>query len=198
MPYLRDRCMARQSTEYLRCNDESNDMTAQVHERLILDGKHTTMTCCPPVRFAHPRLVIAIHKKPDLIIGSSACWRGYVGSWELKQGKLYLIGVRGHFEISDGQPIFAEWVTGVLRVPQGRQLMYVHMGFESVYAKDLYIQIVNGVETKRCVIDNRGFPHLVWWRKLLQSVHRPRVRRFGWHRLQDHTLLVNEFNNNPW
>ena len=40
-------------------------------------------------------------------------------------------------------------------MPQGELLHYVHMGFGSIYEKELHIKIEAGVVTKQRVIDNR-------------------------------------------
>ena len=57
--------------------------------------------------------------------------------------------------ISD-EPIFAHWFSGVLRVPQGEILCYVHRGFGSVYEKEICVRIKHGVVLKSWVRDNRG------------------------------------------
>ena len=44
-----------------------------------------------------------------------------------------------------GDRVFAHWYSGTLRVPQGRQLKYVHMGYASTYERDLMLQIERGV-----------------------------------------------------
>ena len=38
-------------------------------------------------------------------------------------------------------------------------LQYVHMGFNTVYEKELHIRVENGIVTKTEVIDNRGKEH---------------------------------------
>lgn len=45
--------------------------------------------------------------------------------------------------------VFAEWFTGVLRVPQGRQVEYVHAGFASRYEGYLLLQIERGRVVRR-------------------------------------------------
>jgi len=44
--------------------------------------------------------------------------------------------------------LFAEWYTGTLRIPTGPQMEYVHGGFESKYATELFIDVKGGVVTK--------------------------------------------------
>ena len=41
--------------------------------------------------------------------------------------------------------VFAHWYSGVLRIPQGELLEYVHAGYGSIYEKDLLIDVENGV-----------------------------------------------------
>lgn len=47
----------------------------------------------------------------------------------------------------------------MLRVPLGKQLQYVHMGFGTVYEKEVHIKIENGVVAGTRTIDNRGKKH---------------------------------------
>lgn len=86
---------------------------------------------------------------------NTALWRGYVGTWEIVNNRLYLIALSGEF--IDGSPVnleaifpgypervFAHWYSGLLRIPQGELLKYVHMGFGSIYKSDLFININKG------------------------------------------------------
>ena len=137
-------------------------MTAQVGEKLIYEGEEMWMTSCPPLPLPHPRIAALSFEqigKADgvpSIVFSTACWRQYVGTWELRGGRLYLSKVEGRYKIIGGEPIFAEWFSGALRVPRGEVLSYVHMGFESVYEEDFWLTIENGVLVKSWTVDNRG------------------------------------------
>jgi len=44
--------------------------------------------------------------KPDFEFSSTALWRGYVGEWDLKDGRLYLIKFTGSLE--GGRPATLE------------------------------------------------------------------------------------------
>jgi len=77
-------------------------MTAQFHEILIFNGEPMGMAFCPPLPLHDPSLVEltreeidALRKHTlgkgeskremrDLILGSTACWRRYRGTWESK------------------------------------------------------------------------------------------------------------------
>lgn len=133
-------------------------MTAQVHERLILDGKKISMVFCPPLPENDSRITTLNDDEIDNgdIIFSSACWREYIGTWEIKNQKFYLVNLEGRYKLSENNPIFADWFTGTLRIPQGKMLHYVHMGYGSVFERELYTKIENGIVTKSKIIDNQN------------------------------------------
>ena len=93
---------------------------------------------------------------PSFDCNCSALWRGYVGHWEIVEDRLYLIGLAG--SLADGTDVilatvfpdfpdrvFAHWYSGTIRLPQGKQLEYVHAGFGSIYQWDLFLDIDRGV-----------------------------------------------------
>jgi hypothetical protein len=90
---------------------------------------------------------------------STACWRGYQAEWIIIDGQLYLTGIfsccfyedkiKADLKILFGNKFIdgkvkAEWVSGHIIAPQGKQLYYVHMGYESLYEKELEFQFKNG------------------------------------------------------
>jgi hypothetical protein len=142
-------------------------MTAQVHERLIFEGEETSMAFCPPLPENHPRILsaapgAAARDASDSILNSTACWRRYQGTWKLEDGRFYLVDLRGRFRLSPGEPLLADWFTGVIRIPRGELLQYVHMGFGSVYEEEIHVKIERGVVTASRTIDNRGKEHDPW------------------------------------
>src|SRR5262245_15493283 len=117
-------------------------VTAQIHELLLLNGEWTSMAFVPPLPEGHPRIAVASEEKQRAapgILFSTACWRQYRGSWEIKDGRLSLIAVEGRFELLGEGPLFADWFSGVLRVPKGKVIAYVHMGFGSVFEEEVHI-----------------------------------------------------------
>jgi hypothetical protein len=134
-------------------------VTAQVHEKLVLDGQPLTMAFCPPIPVDHPRIVeldrAQASRDAPPVINSTACWRGYIGSWEIKDGLFYLAGLQGRLRLTGIGPLLADWFSGILRVPQGKILHYVHMGFGSIYEYEEHIKIETGRVVARRRIDNR-------------------------------------------
>ena len=142
--------------------------TAQIPELLVYEGKEEAMFSCPEIPESNSRVRVLseeeFHGKIadetiNPIISSTACWRQYFGSWEIKDKGLFLISITGRLELAGEGPLFADWFSGALRIPKGEQLEYVHMGFESVYEEDLIIYVENGVVTNTEIIDNRKKQH---------------------------------------
>ncbi|MCQ2093255.1 MAG: hypothetical protein MJY85_11325 [Fibrobacter sp.] len=139
-------------------------MTAQIHERLILNGKSMTMACSPAipkkvdvVTLSNNELRAEIAaRKVSSFVESSACWRGYIGTWEIKDNMLFLNKLEGRYKLISPTPIFASWFTGELKIPKGRIVRYVHGEFYSLYRKELYIHIEKGR-----VIGKRNVRHSV-------------------------------------
>jgi hypothetical protein len=136
-------------------------MTAQVPEDLIYCGVVMAMASCPELPVGHPRLVLVPEheldrKEIDPIILSTACWRQYIGTWEIREGCLYLVNLRGRWKLQGSDPLFADWFSGMLRIPQGALLEYVHMGFGSVFEQELHLKVERGLVTAEQRVDNRG------------------------------------------
>jgi hypothetical protein len=127
-------------------------MTAQIGERLLLDGKEHVM-CTEPLAVYFPLAGI----ESNFQVNCSALWRGYVGLWEIIDSRLYLVELNGTLldgktpasleSLFPGFPdrVFAHWYTGQLRVPTGKLLQYVHGGYASTYESDVLIEVSKGV-----------------------------------------------------
>lgn len=126
-------------------------MTAQIAERLLYQGETVSM-CINPLSdyFAMGG------ECPPFQWNCTALWRGYVGQWEIRDDRLYLMALHGTLE--DGTTaslasvfpdfpdrVFAHWYSGTLRIPQGKRLQYVHMGYASTHERDLLLEIERGV-----------------------------------------------------
>jgi len=54
---------------------------------------------------------------------------------------------------ASNMPLFASWYSGMLRVPQGKELNYVHGGFGSLSERDLIIAVESGVVIRRWTVN---------------------------------------------
>ena len=136
-------------------------MTAQVHETLIYDGNETSMAFCPPLPENNPRVKMLTDEEIEEddasgIVFSTACWRQYIGTWEIKGGRFYLRGIEGRYQLGGSEPLFADWFTGVLRIPRGEMLQYVHMGYGSVFEEEVHVKIEQGVVTNTKVVPQQN------------------------------------------
>lgn len=111
-------------------------MTAQEPEILIFNGKKMMMT-------TNPSIDEKVIPKPFGLGLKTSNYRGYIGTWEIKDGKLYLNDVEGGY--MKEKPIFADWVSHPLHVWGGNLLRYVHAGYGSMYEQDIIFEIENGV-----------------------------------------------------
>lgn len=135
-------------------------MTAQVPETLIYEGQKHSM-CAEPLAMYFQLM----NMKVKFLALNSACWRGYRGTWEVKDDRLYLVDFQGQINfgqtanlemIFPGFPdrVFAHWFTGRVRLPQGRLLEYIHGGYASTYEKDLFLTFENGVLKSKFLKEN--------------------------------------------
>ena len=126
-------------------------MTAQIAEKLRYQGDSLAM-CTNPLGdyFAMGGIY------PHFESHCTALWRGYVGSWEIVDDRLYLIDLNG--TLGDGteaslatifpefpDTVFAHWYSGTIRLPQGKQIESVHMGYGSTFERDLLLDVERGV-----------------------------------------------------
>ena len=135
-------------------------MTEQLHENLIYEGEDMTMPSCSSLPHDHPAIVQLSDEEfeyqfSDTILLSSACWRGYIATWEIKKNQLYLIAVKGRYQMDGAEPIFADWFSGILRIPKGERLKNKALGLLSAHELELHIKINQGMVTKSEVIGSR-------------------------------------------
>jgi hypothetical protein len=52
-------------------------------------------------------------------------------------------------------PVFAKWFSGIIRVPMGEILEYIHMGYCSLYEEDMYLYFIHGILTDKMIKNNR-------------------------------------------
>lgn len=126
-------------------------MTAQLAETLHYQGEDMEM-CANPLcdYFAMGGF------NPRFASYSTDLWRGYVGRWEIIDGRLYLVELHGTLEDGTEASVttifpdsphraFAHWYSGTIRVPQGKELEYVHRGYDSIFERDLLLDVERGV-----------------------------------------------------
>ena len=135
-------------------------MTAQIREIIEFNGKRTVMATEPLLPYLKGRKDISFNAR------STACWRGYLGIWEINDKSLFLVKLKGYVdedykkvELGDIFPgkkeVFADWFSGEIRISQGELLQYIHMGYQSMFEKDLILEFKRGILMNEKIVDNR-------------------------------------------
>jgi uncharacterized protein (TIGR02996 family) len=140
-------------------DNERNLMTAQFGEILRYQGEEHSLFSNPLERYFERS-----GTRPRFSGMNTACWRGYVATWEFQDNVLFLTDINARvdekevtvadlFPGSDGR-VRAVWVTDLFRVPQGDCVNYVHMGYGSIYERDLFLSVWEGRLVLAEVVDN--------------------------------------------
>jgi len=151
--------------------------TEQSPERLIFEGKEVMCENYPLESFFEKQS----HRPDWLTETNTACWRGYIGLWEIKDGFLFLTKLERdewtdpakdsevmditHRVFPDAKPpIRADWYSGSIHVPKGKILRTE--GFTSIYERYVVLSFKNGVlsSTKTLNMHVKPLPH--WKRKI--------------------------------
>jgi hypothetical protein len=145
-------------------------MTAQAAEILHYKGRELAL-CAEPLDLYLENNNIRFDSETIANSGTiticSACWRGYIGEWLIENRRLYLIGINNVNDepiplsrIFPDNPkrVFAHWVTGELRCPEGELLTYVHGGYGSAYERDLFLEFCQGKLVAERLVYNGEVP----------------------------------------
>lgn len=139
--------------------------TAQIPDLLLLDNEKLELETNPlePYLKQHPEQRPAEGK-------STGLWRGYIATWEIKDGELRLksVGVEDWNNEREGirdvtqkyipqAPMLAQWFSGILIVPRGKMIDYVHMGYGSTYERYTLLNIKSGKLQKRLDLSSSEF-----------------------------------------
>jgi len=156
-------------------------MTAQASELLIYQGQELSL-CETPL----DDYLASSGRHIEFEATSTALWRGYVGTWEIINDRLYLVALDGCMLVDNKQRdvklkdvfpqypegLFAHWYSGELRCPRGKLLDYVHGGYMSTYEEDLFIEVKNGlVIGERVVVNGKAEPGATEGYAIAASLH---------------------------
>ena len=133
--------------------------TTQFSEILYLNGQKHPLVSLPLEPYYGPG-----NPRPKFRAPNTATWRGYIATWEIDGGVLYLKAIRAWTEQGEvglpalfpGRqgPVAATWFTGTLKVPQGKVLKPAVP--HPIYGKYLMITVEKGRVVSQEVIDNPG------------------------------------------
>jgi len=133
--------------------------TAQYPDKIIYNGKKHDLYSNPLETYFEKNP----DKRPQGGIMSTALWRGYVATFKVKDNQLYLKDIEIQYRdtssnkshnykwrsvidevFPDQKNIKIDWLTGLLVIPHGKLVNYVHMGYASTYKKYILLEINKG------------------------------------------------------
>jgi len=133
--------------------------TAQYPDKIFFEGKEYNLHSNP--------LESYFEKNPDRRpkggLNSTGLWRGYVATFEMRDSQFFVKDIQIQYwdttdkksydtkwksvmtEVFPGQKnIKVDWLSGLLVLPFGKFVNYVHMGYGSTYEKYLLLEINKG------------------------------------------------------
>jgi hypothetical protein len=133
--------------------------TAQTPDKIIYNGKEYRLNSNP----LEPYFEKFPDKRPKSEIMSTSLWRGYVATFEVRDNQLFLkdieilcsdttsketFSIKWRSVINDVFPdqnnIKIDWFTGILVIPYGELINYVHMGYGSTYENYILLEFDQG------------------------------------------------------
>ena len=124
-------------------------MTTQTGDILTYNGEKTTIATEPLKPYLENRSDISF------IFKSTALVRGYIGTWKIKNKKLYLVSLLGFIENNEKvdlnylfpnkKEVFAKWFSGQIRIPEGNLLRKIRIGYASVFERDKILNFNKGI-----------------------------------------------------
>lgn len=140
--------------------------TAQIPDFLIYQGD-TLAIYSNPLEGYFEKKGMRIICEIDFEKGNhcTALWRGYVGTWKIENDSLFLVNIETDYcsenpikldiskEFSTDR-IFANWVSFEILNPYGKQIKYVHQGYESIYEYERGFEFIKGKLIKINNYDN--------------------------------------------
>ena len=143
-------CATEQESDYIKIDDiEHKLFTNPIYELLQFKDFHN-------------KYITVINGIKDFSV-SSACWRGYIAYFEIKNDLLYLNDIIVHTvslenierpedkdisiysKLFDSQKsFFCNFYSGILIIPTGECIKEIYSGYDSMYENYLIIKIRNG------------------------------------------------------
>lgn len=148
--------------------------TAQAPDKIWYEGKLYSMQTNPMEPYFEKNPGKLPKLKSGLIITSSNLWRGYIATFELTDGGLFLRDIEIQAPNPDkqhdyimksvidevvpkGQRLKIDWFDGLLVLPHGKLVNYVHMGYGSTFENYILLEIAAGNLKRSKSFDNKQY-----------------------------------------
>ena len=128
-------------------------MTLQVKDLLIYGNKIFQISTLPLDSYLSELKVL-----PPLVPPSTACWRGYTATWELRNRQLFLVEMTCYSKgdqqagielfFAGRKEVFADWFSGEIRLPRGKGKFIIETSLNPLNLKYLVLNFKNGLLQK--------------------------------------------------
>ncbi|MDI9312194.1 MAG: hypothetical protein QM535_18410 [Limnohabitans sp.] len=146
--------------------------TAQYPDRILFDGKEYNLHSNPLESYFEKNP----DKRPKGGVMSTALWRGYVATFEVRDSQLFVKDIQIQYwdttdkknhdtkwksvmteVFPDQKNAKVDWLSGLLVLPFGKLVNYVHMGYGSTYEKYFLLEIDKGSYIKSKQFDYKEY-----------------------------------------
>lgn len=146
--------------------------TSQYPDKIIYNGKEFRLEYNPLEVFFKKNPTL----KPEIKVISSALWRGYVATFEVIDNQLYVKDIQ--IEESDTTDkdnyktywksvmnqvfpnqtrVKVDWVNGLIVLPYGEVVEYIHMGYGSLHENYILLVMENGMVKKEIKLNAKEY-----------------------------------------
>ncbi len=110
-------------------------MIAINRDKLLINGKETPLIYSPeylnPPNYSHRINLPLPENHPRIVIRANPRQRedaGYIATWEIKEDRgFYLVALQDDlFELQDGDPLLADWISGSIRLSDKQEIHIKH------------------------------------------------------------------------
>lgn len=124
---------------------------------------------------------------------STALWRGYVGLWEIDNGRLLLVdiymcgdkkrSIKDTIFKNQNSKIFADWFSGQLFIEKGKVIKYNHMAYDRYYENEIVAEVKNGVIEREIEYKNGVKPDDKRFSRDIRTIDEEIYKRIDWNKL---------------
>ncbi len=129
-------------------------MTIQIPDEIVLNGRTFPLVYFPDLPREHPDL--DTRRQYDPFSAASDCARGYVATWEIRNQRLFLAGIRGNCHMLVDEPVPATWFSGVLLVGEGERRPGLPAFHEPSDDREIRIMVEKGRIVEIWRLDENG------------------------------------------
>lgn len=136
-------------------------MTERIRDRLIVNGEDLPLIGYLAFPEQHPRITLCLpmaNSPADSYDYFATCQGEHWSTWEIKDGGLWLIDIRGSLRLVGEEPLLATWITGTIRASLANDIQS-HSGYAYRYEEEMLITIQQGLAQGSTVdvrVSNQG------------------------------------------